>query len=148
MDLIDGAVTRAKEAFDVACKKTNEVVAVQKQKFEAASLESRLSKDFETLGRLYYDVQRNGAMAGDGMETVMDAIEDKQAKLAVLKGEILRAKGKKICTECGATLPAESLFCNYCGKPVADTDEVEVDEAEPAQAEEAQPAEPDAPTEA
>ena len=54
MDFIDDAVTKAKEAFDVACKKTNEVVTTQKQKFDIASLEAKRTKDFEALGRFYY----------------------------------------------------------------------------------------------
>lgn len=44
MDFIDDAVTKAKEAFDVACKKTNEVVTTQKQKFDIASLEAKRIK--------------------------------------------------------------------------------------------------------
>ena len=51
MDFFDDAVNKAKEALDVACKKTNEVVTTQKQRFDIASLEAKRTRDFEALGR-------------------------------------------------------------------------------------------------
>ena len=50
MDFFDDAVNKAKEALDVACKKTNEVVTTQKQRFDIASLEAKRTRDFEALG--------------------------------------------------------------------------------------------------
>ena len=37
MDFLDNAVVKAKEAFDIAYKKTNEVVNTSKQKFDIAT---------------------------------------------------------------------------------------------------------------
>ena len=55
MEFFDDAVSKAKEAIDVACKKTNEVVTLQKQKFNVAALESRRAKDFQLLGEIIYN---------------------------------------------------------------------------------------------
>ena len=58
MEFLDSALVKAKEVFDVACKKTNEVVSSGKQKFDVASIESKRSKDFEKLGKLYFNMIR------------------------------------------------------------------------------------------
>ena len=59
LNSIDQAMNKAKEVFDVACKKTGEVVNTQKQKFDVSSLENKRAKDFEKLGSLYFDLIKN-----------------------------------------------------------------------------------------
>ena len=44
MDFLDNAVNTAREAFDIAYKKTGELVNSQKQKFDIASLENKRKK--------------------------------------------------------------------------------------------------------
>ena len=55
MDFFDNAVSKAKDVFDVACKKTEEVVTTGKQKLDIATLENKMTKDFEALGRIYFE---------------------------------------------------------------------------------------------
>ena len=52
MGFFEDAVVKAKEYYDVAAKKTGEVVSIQKLKFKASQVNSKLSKDF-FLGRIY-----------------------------------------------------------------------------------------------
>ncbi len=118
MEFFDEVVNKAKEAFDVASKKTNEVVSVQKLKFEAASMESKLSKDFETLGRLVFDGQQNHVDHGDSIAALIEEIRVKQEKLASLKDQILKMKGKTLCAHCGAALQTGAMYCSFCGASV------------------------------
>ncbi len=115
MDFLDNAVSKAKEAIDIACKKTNEVVTTQKQKFDVAAIENKRAKDFEALGKLYYNSIKDSKIKDDDVKVLVDAINEKNKKIKELKDEINTAKNKRICPSCGANIESNSVFCNKCG---------------------------------
>ena len=116
MDFIDDAVTKAKEAFDVAYKKTNEVVTTQKQKFDIASLEAKRTKDFEALGRFYYSELKGTEIENEEAARLVAAIDEKNAKIDELRKEINNIKNKRVCPKCGASIDKCSVYCNFCGE--------------------------------
>lgn len=116
MDFIDDAVTKAKEAFDVACKKTSEVVTTQKQKFDIASLEAKRTKDFEALGRFYYSELKDNEIENEEAARLVAAIDEKNAKIEELRREINNIKNKRLCPKCGASIDKCSVYCNFCGE--------------------------------
>ena len=134
MEFFEEAINKVKDAFDVATKKTNDVVSLQKQKFDLASMQSKLSKDYETLGRLCLDTVISGADLSDEAKALAGEIVDKEEQAEKLNAEILKAKGKKFCASCGTANNAEANFCYVCGHKLA---EEEAQDEEP-QAEEPQ----------
>lgn len=115
MEFFDEAFSKAKGAFDVACKKTNEVVSLQKQKFDVAALESKLSKDYETLGRLCIDaIEGEGEFSQDILALAAD-IRAKETEIENRRTDILLAQGKKFCANCGASNMSEAHYCYVCG---------------------------------
>lgn len=115
MDFFDDVVSKAKEAIDVASKKTGDAVAVQKQKFDIAAIESKLAKDFQSLGEFYYKKIKSGKMTDEDAAGIIDSINDKIGKINILKNEINSIKHKRICPECGAAVDDTSNYCNSCG---------------------------------
>lgn len=126
MDFFDNAVSKAKEAFDVACKKTNEVVNTGKQKFDIAALENKRAKDFEQLGMLYFDIIADTEIENSSIKALVEEIKNKNEKIKELKTEINNTKNKRLCPNCGANIDKYSVFCNVCGTKL----EVESDENE------------------
>lgn len=116
MDFFDNAVNKAKEAIDVACKKTNEVVNTQKQKLDVAALENKRAKDFELLGMLYYESIKNCGSEDKKINDIVSEISSKNEKIKKLKEEINSAKNKRICPKCGAAVEECSNYCNACGE--------------------------------
>ena len=108
-------VNKAKEAIDVASKKTGEVVNTQKQKFDIASLESKRAKDYAVLGEIYYNKIKDGAVEGENVSGLVLAIKEKSEKIEKLKAEVNSAKNKRICPKCGAAIEQTSNYCNACG---------------------------------
>ena len=43
----DNILSKAKDVFEVAYRKADDAISVKKQKFDIASLENKMSKDFE-----------------------------------------------------------------------------------------------------
>ena len=115
MDFFDDMVNKAKEAIDVASKKTGEVVNTQKQKFDVASLESKRAKDFAVLGEIYYNKIKDGGDADENISELVLSIKEKSEKIDKLKAEINSAKNKRICPKCGAAIDHISNYCNACG---------------------------------
>ena len=115
MDFFDDVVNKAKEAIDVASKKTGEVVNTQKQKFDIASLESKRAKDYAVLGEIYYNKIKDGAVEDENVSELVLAIKEKSEKIEKLKAEVNSAKNKRICPKCGAAIEQTSNYCNACG---------------------------------
>ena len=115
MDFLDNAIDKAKEAIDIACKKTNEVVNTGKQKFDVASLQNKRSKDFEVLGEIYYNLIKNTEIEDENTKILVDAITEKNQKIAELKEEINTAKYKRTCPVCSAAISEKAVFCSACG---------------------------------
>lgn len=115
MSFIDDAINKTKEVFDVACKKTDEVVTTQKQKFSIASLESKREKNFADLGRIYFELAKNSTDLTDEARNLVDAISEKNAEIARLNQDIQNTKNKRICPNCNANIDVNSVYCNNCG---------------------------------
>lgn len=118
MDFLNDAVAKAKDVFDVACKKTSEVVATQKQKIDIASIEHKRSKDFEELGILYYKQLKNTDISDIKIKEIFDEITAKTEKIAELRRELEASKNKIICPNCNAAVDNASLYCNICGEKI------------------------------
>jgi hypothetical protein len=99
MDIIDNAVSKAKEAFDFACEKTGEVVKTQKQKFDIASLKNKRNKDFEALGKLYYKIIKDTETDNEEISLLISAIKEKSEAIKEIKAEMEAEKNITIDEE-------------------------------------------------
>ena len=94
MDFFDNALSKAKDVFDVAVRKTDEVVTVQKLKFDVASLKKKRSEDLEKLGIIYFKMLADSEIEDLQIQTLVDEIKDKNLKIKELRAEIEEAKEK------------------------------------------------------
>lgn len=123
MDLFDEILDKAKVAFDVAVKATEDVVDTGKQKFNIASLENKLAKDYKALGEKFYNFKKSGEIDAEATEQLICEIDDKIAKIELLKEVMRSAKADRVCSNCGAIVDEESLFCSVCGQKLEFTTE-------------------------
>ena len=115
MDFLDNAIDKAREIFDVASKKTTEVVTTQKQKFDISSIENKRSKDFQKLGEIYYEQIKDTQIENEEIKILVEEIAIKNQKIDELNEEINNAKNKRICPVCSASIDKNSVFCSFCG---------------------------------
>lgn len=88
MEFFENAVNKAKDVFDVACKKTGEVVNTGKLKLDIATLENKMAKDFEKLGRIYFDQIKDSDEYDEATLKLKNAIFEKQEIINKIKEEI------------------------------------------------------------
>lgn len=116
MGFLDDAINKTKEVFDVACKKTDEVVTVEKQKFNIASLKSKREKDYADLGKIYFELVKDSTDLSDETRNLVDAISEKNEEIARLNADIQNIKNKRVCPKCNANVDINSSYCNSCGE--------------------------------
>ncbi len=116
MGFFEEAVVKAKDLYDVAAKKTGEVVSVQKLKLKATQVNSQLSKDFETLGRLYYESAKESGEEVTDYAEIIGSIDAKFDELDSIECEINETKQTKVCSACGAKCADTASFCANCGQ--------------------------------
>lgn len=125
MDFLESAVSAAKEAIDIACKKTNDAVIVGRQKFDIASLENKRAKEYEILGKICYNELINEEIADETVEKLVLSIKTKTEKIEKLRKEINEAKNKRICPSCNTAIDDTATFCSNCGEQLNFTNEGE-----------------------
>ena len=93
MGFLDDAIIKTKEVLDVACKKTDEIVTVEKQKFNIASLKSKREKVFANLGKIYFEkIKENPEDQSEEVCSLVDDICNKNDEIARLNDEIDKIK--------------------------------------------------------
>ncbi len=116
MATFEDAVVKTKEYFDIACKKTGDFVDMQKLKIDAAKIRSEINKDFESIGRMYYDGHKNGKDNSDAIKAVIADVDGKYNELAEIEDKISEVKGGNCCADCGTQNADDSAYCRKCGK--------------------------------
>ncbi len=125
MDLFDELLDKAKVAFDVAVKATEDAVDTGKQKFNIASLENKLTKDYKALGEAFYAFRKNGEIDNDAVDALIASIDEKKEKIEEIKEEIRKAKADRVCANCGAAIEKDTIFCPICGQKLEFTSDDE-----------------------
>lgn len=119
MGVFEDTVIKAKDAFDVAAKKTEEVWSIQKLRFNISSIKSQLSKEYETLGRVYYDsIKNNCDDDTETMEHIINEIDDKKVQISELEKEIACQKRMIICCSCKTKNLSHAIYCCKCGSKI------------------------------
>ncbi len=112
----DNAFDKAKSAFEVAYKKTGEVVNIEKLKFNVSTLKSKREKLYAKLGKKYFDsLSCVEIVDDDELKALFNEIKEISENIDELNNEINFAKLKKVCPSCGASIDENSAFCSFCG---------------------------------
>lgn len=118
MEFLENAVAKAKEVFDVACKKTGEVVTTQKQKIDIATIENKRNKDFLALGKLYFKNIKDTEIEDSEIAVLVAAINEKNDLIKQISEEINETKNLKVCHNCEAIVKNDAVYCSACGEKI------------------------------
>ena len=114
-EFFENAAEKARAAFDVVVKKTDEVVTNGKYMIDIASLENKLKKLYEEMGKLYFESVQDSTDKAEELSLKVEEIKTKLAEIAEAKEENAKAGGKKVCPACGGYTDKKSSFCSKCG---------------------------------
>lgn len=115
MSLIDDVIVNAAAAVEGLTKAATDVVDRSKVRVSSAELKSKISSQFEILGRYVYDTTVAGttdqAVVGEYVNNITVLINE----LKSLQDSVTADCGRVICPKCGCKNSVDSLFCKRCG---------------------------------
>lgn len=124
-------------------QKAKEVSEMAKIKMDIRTKEDFVEKQFASLGRVYYEANKDNAAAGDVEQFAV--IKEAMDEIVRLEQMLLDIQGVILCPGCGKKSPTGTSFCSNCGTKlevvVADAEVVFEEEAEEVMFEEELPEE-------
>lgn len=99
-----------------AVRKTKDIAEVAKLNSYISDEEERVHTYLYEIGKVYYEENQAKPNAAylDKMEMVKNAL----VKIEELNNEIRKIKNIQKCSQCGAEINADSMFCSSCGAKV------------------------------
>ena len=88
-------VDTAKDVFEIAAKKTEQTVDIQKLRIAVAKQKNKVNKAFETLGRCYYDGQRGDDSSNELLTVLCNELDTELRLLKQLKTELADLKNQE-----------------------------------------------------
>ena len=117
------SVERGAKSVSNSSKKFAEKTKIKR---EIARVESDINTDYIELGKVMYE-KISEDPESEFASTITD-IKEKSDKLTELKNLLLSLEDKIYCSNCGAQIKKEQLYCDKCKKPVRAAHKI--DEAE------------------
>jgi len=115
MSLFDDVIVNVAAAVDEVNKKTTEFVDRSKVRVASAELRSKISAQFEILGRYVYDTSVAGTTDQAVVDQYVSEITVLINELKSLQETLSKTTGKIICQKCECANSSDSLFCKRCG---------------------------------
>ena len=116
---------QASEIIDAAQKEAaKDATRTAKLNIKLKSLDDKLSKEFENLGRKYYESHKDDDSAESRrIQEIYTEISDTKDELADIRGEV-------VCPKCGEYVPKNAKFCPNCGNDMNVFEESDTVDAE------------------
>ena len=94
-------------------QKAKDVSEIAKLKLDIKSKEDYVQKQYEELGRSYYEKHKDEEEGEDAEQffLIREAVEE----IERMKAEVLRIQGSAECPKCGAKMPEGAVYCSNCG---------------------------------
>lgn len=115
MSLFDDVIVNAAAAVDTVGKMASDVVDRSRVRVSSAELKSKISAQFETLGRYVYDTTVAGTLDQAVVNEYVNNISVLINELKSLQDSLNADCGKIICPRCCCKNTVDSLFCRKCG---------------------------------
>ena len=99
-----------------AGKKAGQMVDVAKLNVQLFDLNGEYNDLLRQLGQVMYDTHRGQASDPEHVTTLLNQADEKNAKIAELKGRISDLRQAQTCPDCGAPCGRGDKFCRACGR--------------------------------
>jgi ribosomal protein L40E len=107
-----------KGTLESAANKTGEVVEVSKMKLQIAQQRAELSKAYEKLGAMVYDMMKSDSQDSSAIDVCIDEIDFIFSKIAEAESKVNELRKVSICEACGAEVALDACFCSKCGAKI------------------------------
>ena len=129
MGIFEDVILNARSAVDSVGKKAGKVIDMSKLTIAAADLRSEISKKYQILGRVVYEIKKRD-LTVKKTEELVEKIKELKEQLSSVTEAIENSKQKKKCPYCGLYNAKGAVFCNKCGEklPMAESGQNSADD--------------------
>ena len=110
------AADAAADGARAAGKKAGQMVDVAKLNVQLFDLNGEYNDLLRQLGQVMYDTHRGQASDPEQVTTLLNQADEKNAKIAELKGRSSDLRQAQTCPDCGAPCGRGDKFCRACGR--------------------------------
>jgi RNA polymerase subunit RPABC4/transcription elongation factor Spt4 len=115
MSFFDNLGKKIGETAQAAQKKTNEMVEISKLNKAISTEEDKIQKMYNELGKRIYQTFSSGEEVNPEIAEGCEQIKIYEENIKDLKKKIQEIKNVRTCSNCGAELEANIVFCPKCG---------------------------------
>ncbi len=126
MGVFEDILVKARGAVDALGEKAGQFVDVSKLNIKHAELKADLKKEFESLGKMIYNCEKNHIDSASECSNFISRIDGIYTQIKELKDQIATMKNKIICKSCNTFNSTGASFCSKCGKSLSDADKLDV----------------------
>ncbi len=131
MGVLEDIFVKAKAAAGALGEKAGQYVDVSKLNIKLAEFKSDLKSEFENLGKIVYQSEKNEVENRAGINAGIAQIDNITLQIEELKKQIASIKNKVLCNACGSQNEVDSVYCAKCGEKLSEnskSSEVEEDD--------------------
>jgi predicted nuclease with TOPRIM domain len=118
-EFVDEFVFMARNAADVATKKTGEVVETSKIRYQMKQVEWEIEKAYAKLGAIVYEAKKSADSFDEVIALAVSEIDDLKTRYEELGEKLRTYKNVVRCPGCGKENDMNGAFCSRCGTPLA-----------------------------
>ena len=129
MWVLEDIFVKAKAAAGALGEKAGQYVDVSKLNIKLAEFKSDLKSEFENLGKIVYQSEKNEVENRAGINAGVAQIDNITLQIEELKKQIASIKNKVLCNACGSQNEVDSVYCAKCGEKLSENSKsVEIEE--------------------
>lgn len=84
-------------------------------KTQISGEKTKLEEAYAVIGKLYYEANLEPE---ENYGRAFEAVKACRERIAALEIELTQNEGSRVCAECGAKVPKDSMYCGKCGAPI------------------------------
>ncbi len=121
MGVFEDIFVKAKAAAGALGEKAGQYVDVSKMNIKLAEFKGDLKSEFENLGKIVYECEKNNIENRSGIHASIAQIDNITLQIEELKRQIASIRNKVICKSCGSQNEVDSVYCSKCGEKLSES---------------------------
>ena len=122
MEFFNGIGKKITQTGQGVVQKTKDTAEIIKLNGAISDEEKKVNNAYFQIGQLYFSKYRDNA--DEDFSFLVEQVNNSLSQIEDLKQQIQHIKGVKVCNNCGAEIPENSMFCIGCGAKIVMQSEV------------------------
>ena len=120
---LENAVKKLTDVLHAAAKKSGEIFENTKISYNISTERDKIAKLQNKIGAKFYKIYKEGGAVPESIVEDLEAISAIEETIRALEKTLADSKPYKFCSECGARLELNDIYCAKCGAKQHDVEQ-------------------------